>query len=352
MQSRKVVLGLLASLAVGCGSDAPPTPSSPPVSVAPMPPPAPAPAPTPAPPPAPPAVAREIAPAVTDFAIDSNLSPHFVINPDPAVAARGKLFVMLPGTGAVPRTYRLIVRTAAERGYHAIGLTYPNDDAVATLCSGSTDPECAGNVRQEILTGANSSSSVSVNSANSITGRLVSLLRHLALNFPNEGWGQYLSGSSLNWALITVGGHSQGSGHAAFIGKTVTVDRVAMFSGPADPGPGADGLALWMARPGMTPASRHYGLTHTADPLVFLSQVRAGWRQIGLDGFGVLVSVDGGTPPFGNTRQLSTSAPPNPIPAGITIAPAHGSPVADAVTPIDASGQPLYRPVWVYMAFP
>jgi hypothetical protein len=76
------------------------------------------------------------------------------------------------------------------------------------------------------------------------------------------------------------------------------------------------------------------------------------WDGIGLDDFGAPVSVDGQSPPFGNAHQLTTSGPPNPNPTGPTASPTHGAPVVDSVTPRDAQGNPVYRPVWVYMVFP
>lgn len=295
---------------------------------------------------------REIMPQQTGSAITGSASPHIAINPDPAVAARGRLFVMLPGTAAVPRTYQLIVQTGAPLGYHAIGLTYPNDEAVESLCGASADPDCAGDLRREIVTGENSSALANVDAANSIIGRLVALLRFLNTNFPNEGWGQFLVGDQPNWSLISVAGHSQGAGHAGFLAKLVSLERVAMFSGPGDTGVQPGSSALWLSLPNVTPASRQYGFTHVSDPLITLSTATNNWRTIGLDAFGSVQTVDGMLPPFANSRQLQTAAPPNPNPTGISLSPFHGAPVVDAVTPRDAAGQPLFRPVWIYMAFP
>jgi hypothetical protein len=295
-------------------------------------------------------VERSIDPRDTDSAINVELVPHIAINPAPSVTARNILFVMLPGTGATPNTYREVVRTGAPLGFHTIGLSYPNDNAVNGLCGQSNDPDCAGNVREEVLFGTDTSPLVNVNRANSIVNRLVALLRYLNSNFPNEGWGQYLNGSDPDWSQIRVGGHSQGSGHAAFLGKRVLLDRAVMFSGPGDLGPNG-GAARWLTLPAVTPAGRYYGFTHTADPLVSFGNVTGAWVLLGLADFGPLVSVDNAVPPYGNTRRLTTSAPPNPNPTGPTASPAHGAPVADSVTPRDAQGQPIYRSVWTYLVY-
>jgi hypothetical protein len=263
---------------------------------------------------------------------------------------RNRLFVMLPGTTAVPRFYRLIVRAGAARGFHSIGLTYPNDEAVGTICAFSPRSDCAGEVRREIITGIDTSPLVSIFQSNSITGRLVAMLTYMHSNYPNEGWGQYLVGGAPNWPVITVAGHSQGSGHAAFMGKLHVLDRIAMFSGPGDTG-NANGLpAQWTSLPNATPAARQYGFTHQQDELVPLAAIELNWSQIGLGVFGASTSVDGRAAPFGDRRQLTTNIaiPVSPF----STAPAHSGTVVDVVTPLTSAGEPLYLPVWNYMVFP
>lgn len=344
-RSTASLLALIFLLA-SCGGGSAPAPAPPPTST-----------PPPSPPPAPPpsgtaSVERDIDPLLTTAGITSNFSPHVAINPAPSVTARGRLFVMLPGTGAIPRFYRFILRAGTPRGYHAIGLTYPNDTAVGTLCAGSSVADCAGLVRNEIITGADTSPLVSVNPANSITGRLISLLTYLSTTFPNEGWGQYLTGGQPNWSLITVAGHSQGAGHAGFLAKLQSLDRAVMFSGTGDTGQAPGSAAVWLSRPNVTPASRQYGFTHTADNLIPLSLVTRNWGVIGLDAFGAPVSVDSVASPYGNARQLTTSAPPNPATPATVESATHSSPVVDVATPLTAQGQLAYLPVWTYLAFP
>jgi hypothetical protein len=311
-----------------------------------------APVPTPPPPVAPSSTERDINPSLTDAAININLSPHIAINPGPTVTAKGRLFVMLPGTGGVPRFYRFILRTGAPLGYHTIGLSYPNDTTIGSLCVGSSAADCAGLARNEVITGADTSPAVAITRANSITGRLISLLTYLNTTYPNEGWGQYLVSGQPNWAVITVAGHSQGSGHAAYLAKQQNLDRMVMFSGPSDTGITPGSPALWLSLPNVTPASRQYGFTHTGDTLVPLALVSRNWDAIGLSAFGAAVSVDGDASSFGNSHKLTTSLAPNPNPPGPVPDPEHSSPVLDAVTPITASGTPAYAPVWAHLAFP
>ena len=350
MKSRRILwcsalampLLLLGSCGDGSGGPTPtPTPTATPT---------PSPTPTPTPSPLPSAsVEREVAPNVTNLALTTNLSPHIAITP-PGGLARNRLFVMLPGTGAPPSPYRLIIREGAARGFHTIGLTYPNDEAVAEACIAAGDAACSGNVRREIITGTDSSSLVAVTPANSITGRLTSLLTYLAATYPTEGWGQYLTSGRPNWSLITMAGHSQGAGHAGYLAKLESLDRVVMFSGPAERLTAGGQAASWLSQANVTPVSRQYGFIHTADTLVPLSLVTTNWAQMGLNSLGAQVSVDGNTSPFGNSHQLLTSAAPNPTVPGATAA--HNAPVVDVFTPLDGAGLPIFRGVWDYLAFP
>ncbi len=340
----------LALILAGCGGG---SSGAPPVVVLPTPTPSPAPAPTPTPTPGPTLIERDILPSSVNPALPAADAAHFAINPDPAVAARGRLFVMLPGTGAIPRNYRTVVRTGAARGYHGIGLTYPNATAVGDLCAGTADPDCTGNTRREIITGENLSTVIAVDAANSIGNRLAGLLANLHSAHPAEGWGQFLRNGSVDWSLVTVAGHSQGSGHAAYMAKLYSLDRTVMFSGPSDVPTAGLATARWFSLPNITPASRQYGFTHIDDELVPYALVRANWTAIGLAvPGGAPALVDGASSPYGGGNQLYTAAPPSALGIAINAFPKHASPVADGITPSNAQGTPLYAPVWIYLAFP
>jgi len=51
-------------------------------------------------------VERQVTPSTTDAAISTADDPHVAINPSPSAAAAGRLFLFLPGTGALPSQYR------------------------------------------------------------------------------------------------------------------------------------------------------------------------------------------------------------------------------------------------------
>jgi hypothetical protein len=337
---------LLCLTGCGDGSSGGSTPAPTPTPT-PSPTPSPTPTPTPSPTPRPAQVEREVTPFTVNPGLPASDVPNFEINPDPAVAPKGRLFVMLPGTGAAPRNYRTVVRTGAARGYHGVGLTYVNGTAVAELCSTTTtDLDCAGNARREIITGENVSTLVTVSANSSVAGRLAALLDYLNRTYPAEGWGQFLSGGAVNWSLVTVAGHSQGAGHAGYMTKLYSLDRAVMFSGPADVPAAGQTAARWFSLPNVTSTSRQYGFTHGDDEIVPYSLVRANWTAIGL-GSATPFLVDGAAAPYGGGNLLYTQAAPS-IAGGSR----HSSPVADVFTPLNAQGAPIYAPVWNYMAFP
>ena len=341
LRSSVALLALAAGLITGCGGGGAGV-TAPPISVTPPPPPPPPPATT---------TEHEVGPAQTSAEISASFVPHLAIAPAVATA-KARLFVMLPGTGGTSRQYQLIVRRGAARGYHSIGLIYPNAEAVELLCGPGSATNCVGQARREVITGADVSPVVAVNPANSITGRLTALLTYLATTFPSEGWGQYLSGTRINWAMVTVGGHSQGAGHAGYLAKLEILDRAVMFSGPADSGSTVGSAAEWLSLPNLTPVARQYGFTHTDDLIVGRARATGNWALIGLDASGAAVSVDSNAAPFANSRQLLTSAAPANDPARSNIQSAHGAPVTDTFTPLTTAGDPLFTPVWDYMAFP
>lgn len=81
---------------------------------------------TPAPAPAPASIERQINATTTDTSITAAPAgaeaPHVAITPSPAVSARGKLLVFLPGTQGRPTQYLYILRASARCGFHAVGL--------------------------------------------------------------------------------------------------------------------------------------------------------------------------------------------------------------------------------------
>jgi hypothetical protein len=269
-----------------------------------------------------------IAPNATDPAIRAG-DPDHVQSP-PSTPATDTLFVFFPGTGGAPDEYQWIIRYAAARGYHAIGLSYLNDIAVNMVCPGSNDPDCHEKVRQEVLSGTDVSPLVDVDLPNSIDNRLAKVLGHL-------GWSQYLDGNGRpRWDRVVFAGHSQGGGHAAMMGKLHDVARVVMFS--------ATEPARWTLSPHLTPADRYYAFAHTAEPGA--TGIKMSWQNLGVPG--ALTNVESTEPPYGGSHQLETSLAPRP---GSPRSNAHNAPVVDAATPLEGE-LPVLRATWCYLIGP
>lgn len=271
----------------------------------------------------------------TDPAIASG-APHFVFPPQSE--HNGKLFVFFPGTGATPAVYTMLAERAADLGYAVINLSYVNSIAVNFICAfsgpGSNDPDCHEKVRAEILTGADESPFVSVDVSNSIENRLLALINYLQVNDNAIDWGQFLVEGAIDWSTIATGGHSQGGGHAAFIGKRYLLDRALLFSStePAD----------WTEPPGVTPSQRYFAFAHENEQLQ--RGIRNSWPNLGIPG--PEENVDGGLPGSSSQRFLTARALCNGSDSGSAY---HQCTSSDNFTPRDALGDPTFGPIWDFM---
>lgn len=290
-----------------------------------------------------------VLPKGTDGCLTQNLDTHFVYRA-PAVAATGKLFVFLPGTGAIPQYYTLILAEAAKAGYHAIGLTYPNDQAIGVLCA-ATGGSCHGDARLEVLTGQPASAVVSVDRRHSIEHRLARLLAFMQATEPAGTWNQFLVGdSTIDWSKVSVAGHSQGGGHALFIAQRYAVWRATAYASGGDILAGGT-AAAWVGNAFATTGDRLFGFISTADELVPPAATISTWGTIGMAAYGAATTVDGASPPFGGTHRLTTAATPaNP---GVAAGPNHNVVVVDANTPkVGGTAAPVFAAVWRYLSFP
>ena len=285
-----------------------------------------------------------VAPQTTDPNITTNLNNHYV-SVNRGVAQKNQLFLFFPGTGGVAFNYLQINNTAADLGFHAVNLTYPNNEAVNELCGGAnTNLDCYGNVRLETKDGVNRSNLVSVNRANSIENRLIKLLIHLRNTAPTQDWGQFLlDDNSVNWSKIVTSGHSQGGGHAAIIGRYHSVVRVVMFAS-MDFNGATNSVPNWIALPNSTPNAttpgKFFGFSHQRDESVnFTLLSNRIWTAFGMNNFGAITNVDAANPPYNNTHSLTSNAESTNF---------HGCIVVDARL-VFQNGVPVYKPVWEYL---
>lgn len=200
----------------------------------------------------------------TDPAIESVEGPQLAIY-NPQVESNHRLFLFFVGTNGKPQGSLNIESAFADWGYHAIALDYENH-VVTVVCAHSADPACFDHYRDAIMTGDAVSDKITVSRDNSILNRINKLLAYLVVQDPDGGWSEFFADGQPVWSRIVVAGHSQGAGHAAYLGKMFPVDEVLMFSGPQDYLADLDRPAPWLARPSATPPSRYFAFLNVADP--------------------------------------------------------------------------------------
>ena len=216
-------------------------------------------------------------PAATGAGITSVWGNHTAyINT--AVKPLNKLLLMIVGTGTAANHNIPFFNFAAGLGYHVISIDYKNT-VITTACSNSDDSTCFNRFRQEIVFGEPVSALVDVDSTNSIYNRFYTLLQYLSKKYPQQGWKQYLVNTGINWPKITVAGHSQGAGHAAYLGKKFPVDRVLIFAGPQDFLVKFAEPAGWLSQQGVTSPQKYFAFLHIKDPYDFNKQ-RAGCLRV------------------------------------------------------------------------
>lgn len=283
----------------------------------------------------------EVQPHETDPAIrnetEGDLGGYAHLFADPVGAPNGKLFLWIMGTDpgffqgmsmpGGPVFYQEFLRQAAGVGYHTLGLIYINELPINAVCSRGAPADCNEQARIEVITGRDTSPlpDVQVSEADSIVNRVRAALRH-------RGWTQFLDedGEPL-WDRIAVGGHSQGGGHAAMIGRLFEVERVIMTASTE----GAD----WTIRNDdfATPADRYWGITSEFD--LARTHLRS-WANLGAPG--VPTSVDDGLRPTNGSQRLTVTLDPRDDNH-------HGTVILDVSTPLNGFGHPVLRDVWCYM---
>lgn len=188
---------------------------------------------------------------------------HVVAFPNRAINPT-HVHVHLGGSGGRPfnpNSSEFGARTFLEEsftsGFMVIQPAYHNRYPInsADECQGNPGVDnCAGRVREEKILGTDLSNVVDVPLADSIAQRLikiVSYLKNSGFEFPVE----FTTNSSVDWTKLNIGGHSQGSGHALYIGKTLGAHHVCIIGGIHDvpdniPPVPVRNIADWLLDPG------------------------------------------------------------------------------------------------------
>ena len=279
---------------------------------------------------------RIVPPALTDPAITGGTGDHLVARADGY--ASGYLMLFFPGAAASPEQYTTLLRHAASRGHHVVGLAYRNELSVNfQLCLGQPQSGCHAEVRTEILTGENTSDLLDVDEPNSAFGRLRRLLVYLDTEYPDERWSGFLNDGEIAFERIIAVGHSQGGGHAAFTAKLHRVARSVLFSA-TEPAP-------WTEMTSATPEAAFFGVVHAGEQNA--TGMINSWSNLGLPGD--LTDIDTVAPPYANSHRLKTERSDcggDPESNGFT----HNCTSADDwLPPPGPDGRPAFAGLWDYL---
>ena len=196
---------------------------------------------------------------------------------EPPGTARGTLVVLLNGSGSSPSQLttdpaRNLFTSALESGNHVLAVAYRSDVAILAMCD-SSRPECYGASRSTLVNGifapGADQSLANIREDEGIIARIDQALRTLVAARPQAGWDAFTGGATgtapavrIAWQRIIAAGHSQGGGHAAYLGKLFPLVRVVQLSSTCDapagvPAPWTAASSGWIT----SPASAFFGFS-------------------------------------------------------------------------------------------
>src|SRR6185436_8038691 len=205
---------------------------------------------------------------------------------EPPGSARGPLVVLLNGSSSSPSQLtiepgRNLFASALESGNHVLAVAYCSDVAIAQMCD-SSRPDCYGASRSTLLTGVFApgadDSLADIREDEGIIPRIDQAIRTLVALRPQAGWDAFVGRATAStpadriaWQRIIASGHSQGGGHAAYLGKLFPLIRVVQFSSTCDapagvPAPWTAADSSWIT----SPAAAFFGFSV---PTVFTNGV-------------------------------------------------------------------------------
>jgi len=185
---------------------------------------------------------------------------HFIMGTETSRHNK-RVLVYIPGTTDRPELSSCLLKSvAASLPYPTIGLSYAflssGDSFRNSKCAlvGATSGipaqvDCLTQQHKDAINGGTYGSTHfkdnktfwdPVEPHNSITARLGFLFKYLDETIPNGGWDKFYN-IDINsdfptptWGRLEIMGHSQGAGHAAYLGQTSRIKGAVMVSGPQD----------------------------------------------------------------------------------------------------------------------
>jgi len=254
-------------------------------------------------------------PSATSPSIERVHSAHIAAY-DNNIPSKHRLILMIVGTGGYASGTRAMDSIFATMGYHVISLDYENN-VITTVCSHSEDSSCFDRYRQEIITGDQVSDEVNVDKTNSLLNRFNYLLEYLIKYDPAGKWNEFYADGRPEWNKIISAGHSQGAGHAGYLGKMFKLSRVLMFSGPQDYLDDLHKPGAWQSRKSATPPSRFFAFLNLKYPFNIHHQLADDMALMNFSRIDTLM-VQPGVPVQGHAHILVNDIPTN-NPHGSTI---------------------------------
>lgn len=225
--------------------------------------------------------------------------PHFVVNPG---GRHEKIIVYIPGTTDRPSLSSCLIKSMAESlsfpilalsyQYLSSGDKFRNEKCALLNEQGDREEQvnCLEQQHVDAIDGGDYGATHfkddgsafwgEVLPENSLTRRLGDLLIHLDQKYPKENWSTFLHEDMETpaWENIIFSGHSQGSGHVAYLAQTKNINGAVMISGPQDECIGCpEGTAFWVDEPyASSPDTLYTALAQGQEPL--FSVMENNWK--------------------------------------------------------------------------
>lgn len=183
------------------------------------------------------------------------------------------LLITIAGTNSIPSDFQAFSETATSVGYSVIGVDYDNH-IISTTCKAHEDDLCFDYFRREVVLGEAQSPLLKISRANSIKQRIHDILKLLVQEHPSRFAG-FIVDNQIQWERIVVAGHSQGSGHAAYLSKFVPLRGVLLFAGPQDRFEKETRSVQWLRTPSRTAPERYFAFLHVHDFFGSAGQIKA-----------------------------------------------------------------------------
>jgi hypothetical protein len=253
-----------------------------------------------------------IDPVVGTRAETGSPGAHWFCRPSELSAWNGKLVIHIVGTWSDPVADHRFPEHACGRGFAAIAPMYENRAPARETCG--EDGPCYEAHRREIVDGEEGAPPpVDVDAASSLRNRIATLLDHLAER-DGAPWPDIRDRLAADdWTQVALSGHSQGSGHALYLGREEAAERVVLLAGPSDrlgDRTPTSTAVPWIAALETSPPRTRLvlGFIHDDDTIQVVSQVTDNWRSIGVPDVTCTHDSAGGYAPSCRRVHIPTDA--------------------------------------------